>query len=466
MIKKFLNHQAKNISLAAFILGATSFLSAVLGLFRDRLLAGRFGAGDELDIYYTAFRIPDFLTMVLIMGAISAAITPIFSYHLVRSREQAWKFLSNLLNLFLFILILISLILIIFVPQLIQLIAPGFSSEKKALTILLTRIMFLSPFFLGIGNILSSILCVFRRFLVASLPPIVYNLGIIFGILFFYPIMGLQGLAWGVVFGGILYVLIQLPILFKLGFSFQKIFNFKDESFRKVIKLTIPRSIGLAASQINLVVMTAIASKLPSGSIAVFNLAENLSRPILTFIGISFSTAAFPSLALAFSKQNKDKFFQIFYETFSKIVYFILPLSLLLFIFRDFAVRIILKVGKFGVIDTHLTASCLGMFTLGLFAQSLVLLLAKAFYATQDTKTPAIASVLTTLVNVPLAFSLVHFFSYQNSFQGIFIKIFHLQNLGSISIIGLPLAFSISSIFQFLILLTIFYQKKKIFFPS
>ncbi len=466
MIKNIFDHQAKSINKAAFVVAATSFLSALLGLFRDRLLAGKFGAGDELDIYYTAFRIPDFLTMVLIMGAISAAITPIFSQHLVRSRGEAWKFLANLLNLFLFILIVVSLILIIFVPQLIQLIAPGFSSEKKELTILLTRIMFLSPFLLGIGNILSSVLCVFRRFLIASLTPIVYNLGIIFGILFFVPVMGLKGLAWGVVFGGALYVLIQLPALFKLGFNSRRIFNFKDESFRKVVKLSIPRSIGLAASQINLVVMTVIASKLASGNITVFNLAENLSRPILTLIGISFSTATFPSLALAFSKQNKDKFFQIFSETFSKIIYFILPLSFLLFIFRDLVVKIILKVGKFGLIDSHLTAACLGMFALGLFAQSLVLLLAKVFYAVQNTKIPALSGIITMLINIPLALFFVRFFSFQNSFQEIFIKIFNLQNLENISIIGLPLAFSISAIIQFLILLVVFYQKKRKFFSS
>jgi len=465
-LKNIFDHQAKSINKAAFIVAATSLVSAFLGLFRDWLLSGRFNFGNELDVYYTAFRIPDFITMVLIMGAISAAITPIFSQHLVRSREEAWKFLANLLNLFLFILMTASLILIIFVPQLIQLIAPGFSSEKKELTILLTRIMFLSPFLLGMGNILSSVLCVFRRFLIASFTPIVYNLGIIFGILFFYPTMGLKGLAWGVVLGGVLYVLIQLPALFKLGFNLQRIFNFKDESFKKVIKLTIPRSIGLAASQINLIVMTAIASTLSAGNIAVFSFADDLSRPILTFVGISFSTAAFPSLALAFSKQSKDKFFRMFSETFLKIIYFILPLSFLLFIFRDLVVKIILQVRKFSLIDSHLIAACLGMFALGLFAQSLVLLLAKVFYAVQNTKIPAIASVITMFVNIPLALSLTKIFSFQNPIQEIFVKMLNLQNLGNISIIGLPLAFSISAIIQFLILLTVFYRKKRKFFTS
>jgi len=465
-LKNIFNHQSKTINFSALILATTSFLSAILGLFRDRLLASRFGASNELDIYYTAFRIPDFLTMVLIMGAISAAITPIFSEYLVRSREEAWKFLANLLNLFLFILSIISIILIFFVPQLINLIAPGFSSEKKELTVLLTRIMFFSPFFLGIGNILSSVLCVFRRFLIASFTPIVYNLGIIFGILFFVPKIGLVGLAWGVVLGGLFYILIQLPAFSNLGFRLQRIFNFHDIGFKKVVALTIPRSIGLAASQVNLVVMTAIASTLSSGSIAIFNLADNLSRPLLTFIGISFSTAAFPSLALTFSKQNKEKFFQIFYETFYKILYFILPLSFILFILKDFVVKIILRVGKFGLIDSHLTAACLGMFALGLFGQSLVLLLAKAFYAVQNTKIPAMTSIITMVVNVFLSYLFVWLLSFQNFFQKIIIFFLSLENIKNIQVVGLPLAFSLSVIIQFLILFIIFKQKNKDFFKN
>lgn len=463
MIKKILAHQTKTITSAAIILAVTSFLSALLGLFRDRLLAKNFGAADELDIYFAAFRIPDFLTMVLIMGAISAAIIPIFSQYLVRSKEEAFGFLANLLNLFLFFLIIISLILIIFTPQLINLVAPGFPEAKKNLTVILTRIMFLSPLLLGISNILSSVLRVFRRFLITSFSPIMYNLGIICGILFFVPQIGLKGLAWGVVFGALLHLLIQIPIFLKIGFQPQKIFDFQEQGFKKVIKLTIPRSIGLAASQINLVVMTAIASTLASGSIAVFNLAESLSRPLLTFIGISFSTAAFPSLALAFSKKEKDKFFKIFSETFSQILYLIILLSFLLFIFRDLIVKLILRAGKFGLVDVHLTSACLGLFALGLFAQSLTLLLAKTFYATQNTKIPAFTSIVAMLINIILAFLFVWLFSFQNSFQEIFINFLNLQNLKNIEIIGLPLAFSISAIIQFLLLFTLFRQKLKIF---
>jgi putative peptidoglycan lipid II flippase len=459
-LKRILNIQTKNITLAAFILGAASFISAVLGLLRDRLLASHFGAGNELDAYYAAFRIPDFISMVLIMGAISAAIIPVFNEYLVRSKKKAFEFLSNLFNLFLFILIIALIFLVIFAPQLMDIIAPGFSGEKKNLTVVLTRIMFLSPILLGLSNIISSILQVFRRFVITSLTPIVYNLGIIFGILFLAPRFGVQGLAWGVALGAALHLAIQLPFLFKVGFRPIKIFNFRHTGFLKVIKLTIPRSIGLAASQINLVVVTAIGSTLVPGSITVLNLADNLARPVLTLIAVSFFLASFPTLSLAFSKRNKEKFNQTFSMTFSRTLYLVLPLSLLLFLLRGFVVSIILKVGKFGLIDADLTAACLGMFAFGLFAQSLIILLANAFYALQDTKTPALSSVAGMVANTILAFLLVKLFSFPNSIQQFFINFFNLQNISHPEVIGLPLAISLSAIIQFLIIFSLFQRKR------
>jgi len=457
--KKILNTQTKSITIASFILGIASFVSAGLGFFRDRLLAGNFGAGDTLDIYYTAFRIPDFISMVFIMGSISAAVIPIFSQYLSNSKEEAFRFLSNLLNLFFIILIGISFLLVIFTPQIIGLIAPGFSQEKQELTYLLTRIMFLSPIILGISNILSSVLRVFRRFLISSLSPILYNVGIIIGILFFYPKLGISGLAWGVVLGALLHLSIQVPILFQVGFRFKKIIDFSDPGFRRVIKLTIPRSIGLAASQANLIVTTAIASTLAAGSIAVYSLADNLSRPFLTLIGNSFSTVAFSFLATSFSKNNKEKFFQIFSSAFSKILIFIMPASILLFLFRDLVVKIILKVGNFGQTDVALTAACLGVLALGLFAQSLTLLTTKAFYAIHNTITPAIASIIGMVANVSLALIFIKLFSFHNIFSGSIISFFGLHGLSENKVIALPLAFVISSIIQFVIL-QIFFKTK------
>ena len=457
--KDIFNHQTRTIDSAVFVLAITSLTSAILGFFRDRLLAGRFGAGDELDIYYAAFRIPDFISTVLIIGAIAAAITPVFSRSLVRSRQEAFEFLSNLLNVFLFFLIIICVVLIVFAPQILPLITPGFPKEKLELTVLLTRIMFLSPILLGISNIISAILRVFRRFVVTSFSPIMYNLGIISGILFFVPKFGLQGLAWGVVLGGFLHLFIQIPTLFNIGFKLGKIFNLKHQGLKEVIKLTIPRSVGLAATQINLIVVTNIASSLVSGSIAVFNLAESLSRPLFTFIAVSYSTAAFPALSLAFSKGDKENFNKMYSLTFNRIIFLLLPLSFLLFVFRDLVVKIILQVGKFGLVNSSLTATCLGMFCLGIFAQGLNNFIAKAFYALHDTKTPAMASIASMVVNVIFCLSFVRLLSFSNFFRQFFVDFLNLRDITGIEVIALPLAISLSAVFQFFILFVLFRKK-------
>jgi putative peptidoglycan lipid II flippase len=447
-------------------LAFTSLISALFGLLRDRLLAGRFGAGETLDAYYAAFRIPDFINMVLIIGAIAAAITPIFSQRLISSKKDAFKFLSNLINVFLFFLIIISIILIIFVPQIISLIAPGFTAEKKELTVLLTRIMFLSPILLGVSNIISSILRVFQRFVITSIAPVLYNVGIIIGILFFAPRFGVQGLAWGVVLGGLLHLLVQVPTLLRVGFKLEKIFDLKEPGLIESIKLTVPRSIGLATTQINLIIITAIASTLASGSVAIFNLAENLSRPLYTFIAVSFSTAAFPALSLAFSKRDKEKFQNIFSAAFDKIIFLTLPFGILFFIFRDLIVKIILQTGKFGSFDSQLAAVSFGLFSLGIFAEGLILLLAKSFYAFHDTKTPTVVSIADAIFTLFLSFLFVKLLSFSNAFSQFFISFFAIKAADGIEVAALPLAISLSAVLQFLILFFLFWRKRKFVFEK
>lgn len=459
MYHKILSSKTNTITSAAIILAVASLISGLLGLFRDRLLAGSFGAGNELDIYYAAFRIPDFISTVLVMGAISAAIIPIFGEYLVRSREESWRFFSNLINLFFISLIGISLILIIFVPQILTLIAPGFSEAKKESTILLTRIMFLSPILLGISNIISGILRVFKRFLITSLAPIMYNVGIIFGIVFFVPLMGLKGLAWGVVFGAFLHFLIQIPILFKLGFRFKKLFNFSEPGFIRTLKLTIPRAVGLAAGQINLIVITAIGSTLVVGSIAIFNLANNLQKLPITLIAVSFSTAAFPFLALYFSQSNRARLIKEFSLVFRRILFLIVPVSILMFLLRVQIIRIILGTGKFGWADTQLTAASLGIFTFGIFAYSLSMLISKTFYAFQNTRIPAIITLVTVGLNIFLCYFFVWALSFSNVFQRFFVVLLDIQGIKENSVVGLPLALAVSGIFQLGLLLLFLYQK-------
>ena len=278
MIKKIINFKSKNISSAAIILAVSYLCSRIIGLIRDRLLAGTFGAGDELDIYYCAFRIPDLVYSLIVMGAISAGFIPVFiSYRSKKNSGKEWILANNILNLILFSTIIICGILIIFTPFLVPLIAPGFSREKILWTVKLTRIMFLSPIFLSVSAILGGILQSFKKFFIYSLAPIMYNLGIIFGILFLIKPLGLYGLAFSPVLGAFLHMLIQIPSTISCGFHYRFILNLFDKGIRRILRLMPARTLSLAVSQINFLGMTIIASFLSSGSITIYNFSYNLS---------------------------------------------------------------------------------------------------------------------------------------------------------------------------------------------
>jgi len=459
MIQKFLNSQSKSISSASLILAISYLISAVLGLVRDRLLAGTFGAGTELDVYYTAFTVPDFIALILIFGAISAAVIPIFSSYLIKSKEEAWKYVSTLLNVFLGAMIIICVVLIIFTPAIISLTAPGFSGHKKELAVMLMRIMFLSPIILGASNMISGILQVFHRFLVTALAPLLYNLGIIIGILFFVPKFGLSGLAYGVVLGGILHLLIQLPAFFFSGFRYKADFNYKDPGVVKTIKLMAPRSLGLGAGQLNTIATTAIASTLMAGSIAVFNLANNLSSILVNAVAVSVSTASFPAMSMAFLREENDEFIRKFSSIFRQIIFLVVPLSLLLLILRAQIVRVVLGAGKFGWADTKLTTACLGILALNLIAQALILFLSKTFYAAHNTKIPAVISGLTVAFNIILSLLLVWLVKFSAGFNLFLQSVLRLGGVANIGVIALSLAYTITAILECSLLLYMFYKK-------
>ncbi|KKS86716.1 MAG: Integral membrane protein MviN, partial [Parcubacteria group bacterium GW2011_GWC1_43_11] len=276
ILTRFINQKSNKISSAAMIVAFFGLISRLFGLWRDRLLAGQFGAGQELDIYYAAFRIPDLVYNLLIIGAVSSVFIPVFHEYLTKNREDAWKFAGNTLNILFITLIALSAILIFLAPILVYLVAPGFDAAARNLTVNISRILLLSPLLMGISAMAAALLQAFSRFLITSLAPIFYNIGIISGIIFLVPRFGIWGLAYGVILGALFHFLIQVPALFGIGFKFSFGFNFKEVGIIKIIKLWFPRTLGLFAFQINDVIMTAIASLLSSGSITIYNFADNL----------------------------------------------------------------------------------------------------------------------------------------------------------------------------------------------
>jgi len=409
VIKKIFSTQSHTITGAAIILGGASFLSRLIGLLRDRLFAHYFGAGDILDAYYAAFRIPDFLFNILLAGAITAGFIPIFWELWQKNKNDAWRLTNNILILTGVLMALGSMVAFICAPQLTKMLTPGFSAEKLALTTQLTRIMLLSPILLGLSGVISSVLHSFRQFVAFSLAPLIYNSAIILGTIFLVPILGPIGLAWGVVMGALLHLLIQLPAAISQGYYFHWIFNLKDSATRSVIKLVIPRTLAMVALQTNFLVLTIMASTLAIGSIAVFNLAQNLYYVPIGLIGQSFALAAFPIFAKAVVEKNDDELVRHFGNVVRQILFLIIPGTILLILFRAQIVRVVLGSGKFNWTDTILTSDTLALLAISLTAHCIMLITARALYAYKDAWSTVWAGLIGVAITVFLSIFLKNY---------------------------------------------------------
>jgi len=426
MIKRILSSQTKTITGAAIILATASFASRIIGFIRDRIFAHMFGAGDILDAYYAAFRVPDLIYNLIVVGALSAGFIPIFTKLMKMKTGEALRVTNTIINILAIGLIIICGTLAIFTPYLMKYIVPGFSGEKLQLTITLTRIMFISPILLGISGVISSVLQSFKSFLIYSLTPILYNIGIIIGALLFVPLFGTKGLAYGVVLGAFFHLIIQIPAMRHYNFNYQWILAYKNKHVLEIGKLMIPRTLALATHQINLLIMTVLASTLAAGSLTVFNFASNIQYFPIGIIGYSFAIAAFPTLAGFVADKNEKKLIEHLMRTIRQILFFIIPLTLVLLLLRAQIVRVLFGTGQFGWEATIATANTLAFFSLSLFAQCLIPLLARTFYALHDTWSPLIIAVISSLINIVFALALKD----------------------SLGIAGLALSFSIASILQ------------------
>jgi putative peptidoglycan lipid II flippase len=418
------------VGTAALLIAFAGIASRFLGFIRDRVLASTFGAGDILDAYYAAFRLPDLVYGFLVLGALSAAFVPIFTELIAKDKEaEAWKLTSGVLHTTLFSIGAFSLLGILFAPFITDVLAPGFAPEKQALVTDLTRIMLLSPLFLAVSAVFGGVLVSFKQFAAYSFAPVFYNIGIIIGAVVLSQYFGPMGLAWGVVLGSAFHLVVQYPAMRRAGFRFQfGMFSaWHDKNVRRVLTLMIPRSLGMAVNQVGLLVMTVFASTLVSGSLASFTLANNIQSVPLGLFGIAFSLAAFPALALFAAKKSDRDFFRMFAETARKILFFVVPLSIFIIIFRAQCVRVILGSGNFDWQDTITTFEILKFLALSLFAQSLIPLFARAFFALQNTKTPLYIALVSEAVHIALIPFLLPLYQVE----------------------GLAIAFSVSTILNF-----------------
>lgn len=396
------------IGRSAALVGFFGLIADIAGLVRDRLFAAHFGAGHTLDAYYAAFRIPDFVYNVLILGTLSVAFIPVFTEHLVGDQEDAKRIANTILTASTLGLSVICGVLYFFVPQLTRhVIAPGFTGQTFNDAVMLSKLFLLSPIIFTASSIFGSVLNSLNRFLTVSIAPVLYNLGIIFGIYFFYPRYGIIGLGYGVIFGALLHFTTQIIGAAIAGFRYRPWFDIHHLGVKKIFKLFLPRVIGIDNASVSLLIASYLGSFLAAGSIAVFNFANNLNTVPLGIFALAFATAAFPNLSELFARKDENGFNATLSKTAVNILYFMIPSSVLLIILRAQIVRVIYGSGNFNWQATRLTANALGWFAASLFAQALIPLLSRAFYARQNTILPVIGGLFTIVINAGASYFLV-----------------------------------------------------------
>lgn len=428
-----LSQRQTNILSGASILMVTVFASKFLGLIRDRLLVHQFST-DQAAIFFAAFKLPDLMFNLFIFGALSVAFIPVFTDEMHKKGDQAaFEFANNILNLSLVFFTLIAILSFVFVGPLNSLLVPGFEGQQKTTTDQLTQIMLLSQILLVIGSFFVGISQSFQRFIIPSLAPVMYNLGIIFGIGVLAPYLGVAGPAYGVVIGAAMHVLIQLPMVNALGYRYRFSFDFWNSGVREVFKMMSARNIGLAVEQFNDAVGTALASLVSYSSVTILTFAQHLQFVPIGLFGATIAQAALPALSASRARGDMEGFKATLLNTMHQILFLSLPAAAILIVLRIPVVRLTFGASQFNWFDTVLTGRTLAFLALGLVAQSVILLLVRGFYALKDTRTPVTVSIISAVVNIVLSFT--------------FIQIMHLE------VWSLGLAFSISANLSFMALI-------------
>ncbi|MBI2640222.1 MAG: murein biosynthesis integral membrane protein MurJ [Candidatus Sungbacteria bacterium] len=446
------NRQISSIHGAALIIGAAGFLSRVLGLLRDRLLASQFGASRELDIYYAAFQIPDFMTVLFLLGAGSAAILPIFQEYLGEDRKAAEKLISDLFTVFLAGSGIFALFAFFLAPFLAGIVAPGFSSDELSIVTELTRIMLFAPILFGISGIFTSVVESHQRFFAYALAPILYNVGIISGIVFFVPLFGVLGLAFGVLSGAALHLGTHFVTVKNLGFAPRVSWSGISTGVKKVVALSFPRVLAVSFSQLTIFALVALGSTLAAGSIAVFQFAQNIYFIPIGIFGASYAVVLFPRLSRAYISRDADTFFQELFLGIRSILFWILPSIALFIVLRAHIVRVALGAGAFSWEDTRLTAAVLAVLTVSLFANAIISLLIKGFYALENTWAPLFINIAASLLSVISALFFIRLLGGASPFGDFIATRLRVSDLADIRVLGLSLGLSLGFLVNVLLL--------------
>lgn len=424
------------LSAATVIMGAT-LLSALLGVVRTRLLISYFFENQVIvDVFWAAFRLPDMVFQIIIVGALSSAFIPIFSAKL--KEGSANRIASSMINWVMTAMLILSLAILIWARPLSALIGRGFSEADLTLMADLTRIMAAAQLFFGFSSFLTGIIQSHHRFLIPALSPILYNLGIILGIVFLGPTLGIYGPAFGVVLGALLHLLAQIPLALKLGFRYSLTWERGSGAVSQMSRLMLPRALTLSLIQIEATALVAFSSLLAEGTVTMMAIAQQLSGLPIRLVGIPIGQASLPF----FTKQKEERGLQnlagLVNNTILEMLYLALPASVILLVLRIPFVRLAYGADSFPWAVTVTTGKLVAILAVSVAARSLTHVLVRVFYALHNTKTPLVINLVSTVVNISLSYYLL----------------FVVKS----GILGMAAAISIASILETAILTVVLYR--------
>ena len=438
-----LTRRQTNILSAAFVIMLTVIISQLLGLVRQRLLVGIFGASNELGVYLYATQLPDTIFQLTFAAALSSAFIPVFSEYLTKDKEkEGHTMASTLLAIGIGVFTIFSFFLAIFAREFLQIFNLGnnFTEENMQLMASLMRIIIFGQLLFIIGTFFTALLQSYNHFFIPGIAAALYNLGIIIGVVGFSPHVGIYSTAIGVIIGGIIFIAVQIPLATKVGFRFRPKYKYiYSEGIKKIGTLMWPRTLSVIIFQIGTLAIGAFISFLadPGRMHVIFDFAKTLAFAPVALFGQTIAQAAFPVLA-----REKDKIAEFkvtFINSFNQMLYLVLPISVLILILRIPFVRLVFGADKFDWPATVLTGQTLALFSISIFAQALITLVLRAFYALHDTKIPLIIGAISTALLI--AFSYIFIIGL---------------NMG---VESLGLAFSLASLMQLIVLFYLLERK-------
>lgn len=385
---------------AAYLLAALTLASQILALLRDRTFAHTFGAGEVLDLYYAAFRMPD-LVFALVSSLVSAYV--LIPRITGMDREGTRRLLSESATFLFGVGGAICVVLAVFMPQILSFLYPNFVISAEF--VFVSRLLLVQPILLGLSGVLGSVTQVHRRFVLFALSPVLYNLGIILGAVVLYPVWGFVGISIGVIIGAVLYLLVNIPVVIEAGVMPRLVMP-TIARMKGVIQDSVPRSLALGMGSVTVLILTALASRIGTGAVSVFTFAGNLAAVPLALIGSSYAVAAFPALSEASGSERRETFTNILSASARHIILWSVVSLGIIVVLRAHLVRVVLGSGAFDWDATRLTAALLAVLTVGLVAQGLVLLFSRALYAVRESWRPffyqLVGGVLTVILAVYL----------------------------------------------------------------